>query len=204
MYKSQFRKQLVLCSRVTYRKPLLYITVILQFCSVFLIKQMQPWWAEETSTNMKSLPDPRVWAYIALYFFISHRTEIQSWLRIKAATLALKTLLMSPAWISLRRMKPLFLRTLAFPSLSPSDRRTLRPTLSGIPRTDREAVDIQRSRIWPVHTAAEPTNNRCHTVSAAREDYMGNIISYRLLQERSQKGDSGCASEKLGVPHLSD
>ncbi len=25
---------------------------------------------------------------------------------------------------------------------------------------------------------------------------------YTLYQERSQKGDSGCASEKLGVPHL--
>ncbi len=25
---------------------------------------------------------------------------------------------------------------------------------------------------------------------------------FTLIQERSQKGDSGCASEKLGVPHL--
>ncbi len=28
------------------------------------------------------------------------------------------------------------------------------------------------------------------------------IIILHLFQECSQKGDSGCASEKLGVPHL--
>ncbi len=28
------------------------------------------------------------------------------------------------------------------------------------------------------------------------------ITNLLLYQERSQKGDSGCASEKLGVPHL--
>ncbi len=139
---------------------------------------MQPWWAEETSIkNIKHLTDPKhlnssvtqcLKAYFALYFFIFHRTEIQSWHKTKVATLVLKTLLMSPVWISLRRMKPLFLRTLAFPSLFPSDRRTLRPTLSGIPCTDREAVDTQRSRIWLIHTAAERTNNHCHTVSAGK------------------------------------
>ncbi len=29
-----------------------------------------------------------------------------------------------------------------------------------------------------------------------------DTISCVLHQERSQKGDSGCASEKLGVPHV--
>ncbi len=28
------------------------------------------------------------------------------------------------------------------------------------------------------------------------------VTPWSLNQERSQKGDSGCASEKLGVPHL--
>ncbi len=28
------------------------------------------------------------------------------------------------------------------------------------------------------------------------------LINISPYQERSQKGDSGCASEKLGVPHL--
>ncbi len=29
-----------------------------------------------------------------------------------------------------------------------------------------------------------------------------DFISLCMKQERSQKGDSGCASEKLGVPHV--
>ncbi len=41
-----------------------------------------------------------------------------------------------------------------------------------------------------------------------RISYKILLLAYKALndlapaQERSQKGDSGCASEKLGVPHL--
>ncbi len=32
--------------------------------------------------------------------------------------------------------------------------------------------------------------------------FLSHTIFVYVYQERSQKGDSGCASEKLGVPHL--
>lgn len=92
-------------------------------------------------------------AYIVFYTNFS-RAEIQSWHKTKVGTLVLKTLLLSPAWISLHRMMPVFLTELsmlAFPSLYPSDHHTLRPLLTGIPCMDREALDIHRNHILKQH-----------------------------------------------------
>ncbi len=149
---------------------------------------MQPWWAEETSIkNIKHLTDPKhlnssvtqcLKAYFALYFFIFHRTEIQSWLKTKAATLVLKTLLMSPAWISLRRMKPLFLRTLAFPSLFPSDRRTLRPTLSGNPMYGPGGCGYP-AQPYMTDSYSSGAYEQPLPYGQCWEDYSGNIIGYR-------------------------
>ncbi len=51
-------------------------------------------------------------------------------------------------------------------------------------------------------THSQFTDHLMHTAHKNGKQEPHRVKSFDLLQERSQKGDSGCASEKLGVPHL--
>ncbi len=47
-----------------------------------------------------------------------------------------------------------------------------------------------------------PQGILCMSDIPLSDKHIRSYIPHCPVQERSQKGDSGCASEKLGVPHL--